>query len=95
MTRSRLLASLLAAALLAYLVLVGAIGLGYKALTIPGMVVFGWTCVFFGDELAHFLNLPESSNPTVIRLQNHFIQGLGWLSLGVVAGLVALKLLHS
>lgn len=80
---------------MSYLVANGAIGLGYKSLTLPLMVVAGWAFVFFGDELATWLDLPESHNPTVVALQNHFIQGLGWLALSVVAALITIRVLNT
>lgn len=95
MTPSRVLASVLAVALMLYLIAHAEGGWGYADLTIPGMIVFGWACVFYGDALADQLELPESWSPTILALRHRFIQGLGWLSLGIVAGLVLIKLLNS
>ncbi|MDZ7813839.1 MAG: hypothetical protein U5L74_12355 [Ideonella sp.] len=80
---------------MSYLVAHGAISLGYKSLTLPAMVVSGWGFAFFGDELATWLELPESNNPTVMALQNSFIQGLGWLALTVVTVLIAIQILNT
>lgn len=95
MTPSRVLASVLAAALMVFLFANAEIGWRYLDLTFPMMVLVGWACVFYGDALADQLELPESWSPTILALRHRFIQGLGWLSLGIVAGLVLIKLLNS
>lgn len=55
--------------------------------TMTGMTVVGWLLVWFGVDIADVLSLPDSWNPTVLRVTDRFIKGLGWLSLLVVAGL--------
>ncbi len=77
-----------------YLVAIGAIGFGYRALTIPAMVVFGWACVWFKEDLADFLGLPASRSPGVMGAQRWLIHGLGWLSLVVAAGLILIVFLN-
>lgn len=92
MSPSRVLASVLAVALMLYLLANAESGWGYADLTFHSMIVFGWACVYFGDALADSLELPDSWSPTLLALRHRFIQAFGWLSLGVVAALVLISL---